>query len=148
MRYLLPLLAVMVLTATPVLAQSEAEVDARLDTVMGDHQPFKAAFEAIQAAVAADDAATLSEYISYDAPTMIDGEPVTFESKEDFEAAYSDLITDDFIAAVVGQRYEDLFVNSDGVMFGNGQLWLNGICADDACSSFEVKIITIQSTAS
>ncbi len=31
-------------------------------------------------------------------------------------------------------------------MFGNGQVWLNGICEDDACNEFDVRIITIQST--
>ena len=32
-------------------------------------------------------------------------------------------------------------------MFGNGQVWMTGVCADDACAVWDVKIVTIQSTA-
>ena len=51
------------------------------------------------------------------------------------------------MTAVTGQTYENLFVNAEGVMFGNGQVWMGGVCTDDACSDFEVRIIAIQSTA-
>ena len=45
-------------------------------------------------------------------------------------------------AEALGRRFA-----ADGVMFGNGEVWLNGICKDDACADFDVKIVTIQSTA-
>jgi hypothetical protein len=30
------------------------------------------------------------------------------------------------------------------VMFGRGQIWVNGVCKDKACNTRDVKIITIQ----
>lgn len=56
-------------------------------------------------------------------------------------------MTPDIVSAVTKQKYEDLFVNSHGVMIGNGQVWVNGVCKDDACKKRDVKIITIQHTA-
>jgi len=47
-------------------------------------------------------------------------------------------------AAVKNQKYEDLFVNSHGVMFGSGEVWVNGLCKDNACKTLDVKVITIQ----
>ncbi len=29
-------------------------------------------------------------------------------------------------------------------MIGDGQVWLNGACLDQACSRTEVKVVTIQ----
>jgi hypothetical protein len=63
-----------------------------------------------------------------------------------FVEHYDGIVTEEVKAAVVGQEYEDLFVSADGVMFGDGQMWLNGICKDDACAEFDVRIITIQNT--
>ena len=41
-------------------------------------------------------------------------------------------------------HYYSLFVNGDGVMFGNGEIWMNAICLDEACNETEARIITIQ----
>jgi hypothetical protein len=56
-------------------------------------------------------------------------------------------MTNEIVEAVTNQAYEDLSVSDEGVMFGDGQVWINGVCYDDACSGFDVKIVTIQSTA-
>lgn len=146
MRQLLAAVTLLALLAAPVLAQTAADTDATLDLEMGDHVPFKAAFEAIKAAVAADDAEALSAYIPLGEAIMVEGESRVFADEAEFVAAYHEVFTPEIVAAVEGQSYEALFVNSEGVMFGNGQLWLNGLCNDAACNSFDVKIVTIQST--
>ena len=147
MRTLLAAFAVLAVLATPVVAQTEADTDATLDLEMGDHVPFRAAFDAIKAAVAAGDAAALAEFVPFGEAIMVAGQSRVFEQDGEFVAAYDDVFTPEVVAAVDGQSYETLFVNSEGVMFGNGQLWINGLCNDTACSTFDVKIITIQSTA-
>jgi len=117
------------------------------ETLLGDNRLYAEAVEAIQTAVAEDDGETLALYIPYGEPININGEERVFESEQDFHAAYDEIMTPEIKAAVVEQRYEDMFVNSEGVMFGNGQMWISGICRDDACAQFDVRIITIQSTA-
>ena len=37
--------------------------------------------------------------------------------------------------------------NGSSHKISDGQVWINGICKDEACASFDVKVITIQSTA-
>ena len=58
-----------------------------------------------------------------------------------------EIVTEETVAAVSGQSYESLFASDQGIMFGNGQVWMSGVCEDDACERWDVKIITIQSTA-
>ena len=145
MRPLYTLAALAVLIA-PAIGQTDAATDAVLDLEMGDHVPFRAAFEAIKAAVAAGDAVALAEYIPFGEAINVDGQPRVFADAAAFAAAYGDIFTPDIVEAVLTQSYATLFVNSEGVMFGNGEVWLGGLCTDVACNSFEVKILTVQST--
>lgn len=126
-------------------AQSEAEMDDQIDRVLGDHAAFHDALMAIQSAVASEDAEAVAEYIPIDTPINIDGDEVTYASPEEFVAAYPDIVTPEVVDAIEGQTYETLFVNQQGVMIGSGEVWLGGICRDEACASFDVKITAIQS---
>lgn len=140
-------LALSLLFALPASAQTVADVDASIDTVLGDHAVYKEAIEAIQFAIAEGDATGVAAWVAYPITVPVAGEDVVIENEAQFIERYDGFMTDDIVEAVATQDYEDLFVNSDGVMFGNGQLWINGVCKDNACSAFDVRIITIQSTA-
>ncbi len=135
------------LSAVPALAQTDADTDAAVESVLGDHAAYRTAFDAIQQAVADDDKAGFADWVSYPITVVADGEEVTLADAAQFEARYDSILTDEIKAAIADQKWQDLFVNADGIMFGDGQLWLNGVCKDDACTTFDVKIITIQSTA-
>jgi hypothetical protein len=139
-------LALSLLLAAPALAQSVDEVNATIDNVLGDHTKYEEAIRAIQFAIAEGDPAGLAPWVAYPITVSADGEDIVLDGEDAFVAHYDAFMTDDIVEAVATQAYEDLFVNSDGIMFGNGQVWLNGICKDDACNAFDVRIITIQST--
>lgn len=136
------------LTTFPVFAQTDADTDAAVDNALGDHTAYRAAFDAIQEAVADDDKTGFAAWVSYPIALTADGEAMTIEDAAQFEEHYDVILTDEIKAAIADQKWQDLFVNYQGIMFGNGQVWLNGICKDDKCAEFDVKIITIQSTAS
>jgi hypothetical protein len=140
-------LALLALAVSPVIAQTADDVNSSIERVLGDHAAYEEAFQAIQVAVAEDDAEAVAEWVAYPFNVTVDGEEYSFEGPEGFVEHYDGIVTEEVKAAVVEQKYEDLFVNADGVMFGNGQMWLNGVCRDDACAESDVKIITIQSTA-
>ena len=108
---------------------------------------FAEAFDAVQAAVNEGDAAAFAEWVAYPITVAAtgDGEEITLETPDDVIAHYDEFMTDEIIQAVTWQLYEELFVNAEGIMFGNGEVWLSGVCDDDACTSFSVKVITIQS---
>lgn len=146
-KLLLTVAALSVFAAFPVAAQTVDEVNATIDMMLGEHAAYEEAFEAIQTAVASDDAAVIAEWIAYPFNVTVDGEAYSLDGPDGFIKHYEGIVTEEVKGAVVDQAYEDLFVSADGVMFGDGQMWLNGVCADEACSAFEVKIIAIQSTA-
>lgn len=135
------------LVASPALAQTGAEVDDAVTTDLGDPAPYHVAFDAIHDAVAKDDAAGVAEWVSYPITVNVGGKALTIDDAAQFEAEYAAIITGDIKDAILAQTWETLFVNADGIMYGNGQVWLNGICKDEACAQFDVKIITIQSTS-
>ena len=135
------------LGALPAMAQTGAEVDDAITTDLGDAAPYHTAVDAIHQAVADDNAAGVAEWVSYPITVSVGGKALTINDAAQFETEYETIITGDIKDAILTQQWEALFVNADGVMYGNGQVWLNGICKDDACAEFDVKIITIQSTA-
>lgn len=136
------------LTTLPAVAQTDADTDAAVDNALGDHTAYRAAFDAILEAVADGDEAGFAAWVSYPIAVTADGEAMTIEDAAQFEAHYDVVLTDEIKSAIAEQKWQDLFVNYQGIMFGNGQVWLNGICKDDKCAQFDVKIITIQSAAS
>jgi hypothetical protein len=108
---------------------------------------YRQAFDAIQQAVAEGDSTAFAGWVSYPIEVMADGQPMVVGDAAEFAAHYAAIITPEIAGAVADQSFNDLFVNAEGAMFGNGQVWMSEICLDDACSDTEVKIITIQSTA-
>ena len=134
------------LSAFPAMAQTDADTDAAIDGVLMDHVPFRAAFDAIQKAVADGDKAAFASWVSYPIDLTVAGKPMTIKDAKHFEEHYDAIMTEEIRNAITSQTWSTLFANYQGVMFGDGELWLSGICKDDKCAKFDVKIITIQST--
>lgn len=132
-----------VLMAAPAMAD-EAEVDQQIDDLLGDHQVFKDTIADLQERVANGDSVAFSAFIEYPITVTINGRKKTIRSAEAFEPLYSDIITPEIADVIVSQDYGSLFVSADGIMFGNGEVWMNGICLDNSCNRFEPRIITIQ----
>jgi len=70
----------------------------------------------------------------------------TLKDADDLDADYPDLFTKVIKSAITDKRYEDLHETYQGAMFGDGQIWISGICKTDACEDVAVRIITIQDT--
>ena len=138
---------VLALIAAPALAQTDEDVTAAINANFGDAEPFVEAFDAIQAAVEAGDAETFASWISYPFRVTVDGEAYVFEGEDGVIDHYESMMTDEIKTAILDQQYKNLFVNAEGVMFGDGQLWLSAICQNEPCDIFDVRIITVQSTA-
>ena len=90
--------------------------------------------------------ADVAAFVRYPIVVRIDGHKRTIGSSAAFIKAYDQIMTPDIVAAVKGQKYEDLFVNYQGVMFGDGEVWINGICLDRQCKHTVPKVVTIQHT--
>lgn len=144
MRRVTPL-ALSLLIATSAFAQSAEAVNTVLDTIFGEHEKFETAFAALQDAVTADDAETVAALAAYPLVVKV-GARREIANEADFVAAYESIMTPEIVSAVTAQTYDALFANDQGIMFGNGQVWMSGVCEDDGCDVWNVRIITIQST--
>jgi hypothetical protein len=71
------------------------------------------------------------------------GPSIRIRNPREFTRHYSNFIDDNWKRMALLQKYEDLFVNWQGVMFGRGEIWFSSICQDKSCSRSELKITAI-----
>jgi hypothetical protein len=135
-RVLLTLAAL--IPCMPLWAQG---VDARLDQLFGEHNPYRSFFQELKTAVAAQDRTRVAGMVSYPLTVRLDGHPVQLKTPQELLAHYAQLLPPSTQQALASQSYEALFVNSQGVMIGNGQIWFSGVCQDERCSVRPIKII-------
>ncbi len=145
MRQLITALCLALAFASSALAQSVDEVNATIDSQLGDHKKYQAVIEALQKGVADHDAAAVAALVEYPIKVRV-GSEREIADEAAFVVAYDSIMTEPIAKVVTEQKYEDLFVNYQGIMFGSGEVWINGICKDDACTAFDAKVITIQTT--
>lgn len=63
--------------------------------------------------------------IAYPISVSLQGKKRKITSREEFEAHYAEIVTDNVAKAVQNQFYEDLSANHKGVMIGSGELWFS-----------------------
>lgn len=140
--------------AVPAAPASVAEVvddplavNQAIDEVLGDHVRYEAVIRQLQRAVAANDTAAVAALVNYPFVTVRDGESLRVADAEAFVREYDRIMTPPIAEAIKRQKYSQLMVNYKGVMFGNGEAWVNGICKDDACKEVDVRVVALQPTS-
>ncbi len=136
-------LAATLLAAAPAYAQTADEVDAKIEQLLGSHEVFGTAIQAIQEGLVNHEIEKVAGYIPFGEPIKVNGADVVIADEADLAARFDELFNEKVVNAVADQQYENLFVNQDGIMFGDGELWISGICVDEACSDFFVNITAI-----
>lgn len=127
-------------------ADDHTEVNRRIGQMLGDATRYETAILAFQQAVAQKDAATVAAMIDFPFRTTVGGKPATIKDAPAFITQYGRIVTPEMAEVIVRQRYSELFVNGKGVMFGSGEAWINGICVDKACNSFNARVVALQPT--
>lgn len=136
----------LVTTLTGVAAKAdEASVDQQIETLLGDAPDYKVLFYAFKVALEEGKSDIVVSLVNYPITVTIDGEEATYSSEQELLDNYDSVFTEAIVEAVSNQDYGDLFVNSEGVMIGNGEVWISGICEDSACNSAPPRIAVIQS---
>lgn len=123
---------------------ADKATDDAIDSNLGDHARYRDVIERFQKAVADKDAGAVAALVYYPFGATIDGKTLVIKDPAGFVAHYDKIVTPPIADAIVKQKYADMFVNYKGVMFGSGEAWVNGICKDNACKVFDVKVVTIQ----
>lgn len=143
MRTLLLPLLVLLASVAPAEAGSVAEVNGRIAALLGKPSVYETSIRAFQQAVANGDRQDVAAFVRFPIRVRIGGRPVTIASADGFVRRYEAIMTADIVAAIRGQKYEDLLVTRRGVRFGDGQAWLNHTCLDRRCTRFVVKVVTL-----
>jgi len=126
--------------AAPAAAGTD-DVRQRIERVLGDAAQYEAVFTAFQKAVNGGDRAAVVEEVRFPL-NIANGAKIT--GPGEFQRNYERILTPAVRKAIAAQKFEEVMVNQQGVMIGDGQVWLNGSCVDQACSRTEVKVVTIQ----
>lgn len=143
------------MTAPPVVtaagdqlaSDNEQATNASIDALLGDHVAYEIAIKTLQRAVAACDAADVAAMVDYPIKLHVDKKSTSIIDAKMFVSSYAGLMTPEIANAITTAQYSDLMVNAKGIMFGDGQAWINGICKDVQCAHVDVKVITLQSVA-
>ncbi len=133
-------------TSTP--APASAAMDQSIAANIGDPAKFRETMTTLQQAVQKHDASAVAALVSY--PISIDPhtkKALRVGAPPAFITQYDQIITPHIAEVIERQKYEDLFVNYQGAMFGTGEVWIAGICKDKACKQVDIKVRTIQNTA-
>jgi hypothetical protein len=130
--------------SAPADPTKEAEIDARIDKVLGDHVAYRSVLERLQAAVAADDRSGVAALVRYPLDARTQSGKLHIANAQAFVAHYQDIVTPAVAQVVAAQRYQALFVSQNGVMLGAGEVWINGVCHDPQCVDVDVKVATFQ----
>lgn len=125
---------------TPAPAD-EGDARARIDSVLGDAAQYEKVFNAFKTAVVGGDRAAVVEEVRFPL-NIAGGKKIT--GPGEFQRNYEKIITPAVVKAMSEQDFGKVFVNQQGVMIGDGQVWLTGECLDKACARTEVKVGTIQ----
>ena len=136
-------LAVALFAASPSLAQTVDEVNARIDAILGPHEIYETAIKTIQRAVAERDVAAIAGYIPFGENIFVNGGEEIIADEADLAARFDELFNARVTSTVTEQRYEDLLVKDDGIAFDRGELWISGVCVDDTCEDVFVNITAI-----
>jgi hypothetical protein len=129
----------------PAVAQSDKEMNSRLDELFGQHELYHTFFADLKRAVSAGDRQAVAAMVDYPIIVSIGGKDVKIKSGKDFVLHYDHIFSDKIVTAVEKQTYAALFANDQGIMIGDGEIWIDGICLDHDCTKQAVKIITFNS---
>ncbi|WP_205934738.1 hypothetical protein [Rhizobium leguminosarum] len=137
------LLGAILLGGSSALAQSDSDVYNRIEELHGGAAGFDRPLRQLVKAMRSGEAETIAGLAEYPLTVKVNGESYDVESAVDFIDNFDDLVTPETRRAVGRQQYEDLFVNSDGVMLAGGAVWIGAICEDNACEASHWAIIAI-----
>lgn len=106
------------------------------------------ALQRLQQAVAAQDAQGVAALVAF--PLRVNQANPGRQVKRDsrwtrarFLADYAQLFDDKMRQIIAAQTTQTLFRSSRGAMLGNGELWLSGVCQDNACRQRKVQVVAL-----
>jgi hypothetical protein len=128
------LFLILMMSSTLTLAKSlmiapETETSSGCDLEVAgfdEKESFLKFYPLLKEAVKTKDPKQISPFMLY--PFKVNGKTtVKIKDKHEFEAKFKTLFTDKIISVITAQKLEDLFCQYQGVMFGDGEVWVQKI---------------------
>ncbi len=124
MRRFIQTVAVLSLIAPALIALGSID-DQILDSAGLDPKLARGFLTQLKQALASGNKQAVSKLIAYPISVSLQGKKRKITSREEFEAHYAEIVTENVAKAVQNQSYEHLSANSKGVMIGSGELWFS-----------------------
>src|ERR1700744_761458 len=105
-------------------ATSITALDKSIDLSGGDHVKVRQILTQLQQPVAIHNAAAVAALVHYPIKVNPGKKPFTVKNEKAFIKDYDGIITHDIQDVILKQKYENLFVNSQGAMIGDGEVWI------------------------
>ena len=112
---------------TPLRISPENAEGSGCDLVIANFdsvEEFTKFFQNLKAVAKANDVNAITDLIIYPLNTRVDGKKINFKNKSELLKKFKNVWTDTVAAALAAQETSKLFCNYQGVMIGNGQIWI------------------------
>ena len=144
LRRCAPWLFIALLLAFPTSAEPAAD---RFAVAGITAAQARSMLEALQNGLRTDDRARIAELVEYPLRVNSSGTHKVISGRSEFLSNFSSVFTSEIRQQVLAQQFDQLFVNWQGVMLGNGAIWFSGVCDSDSpagtCRNLRVRIIAI-----
>jgi hypothetical protein len=104
--------------------------------------------ERFQRALQVNDRRAISRMVSYSINVNAAGKCKAIGGTTAFLRYFDQIFDSKLRDLVFNQKPENLLINSRGVGLELGAVWFGGICKDNECNSYDIRIITINGVAS
>jgi hypothetical protein len=101
-----------------------------------------------QRALQVNDRRTISQMVSYSINVNAAGKCKAIGGTTAFLRYFDQIFDSKLRDLVLDQKPENLIINSRGVGLELGAVWFAGICKDNECNSYDIRIITINGVTS
>ena len=94
-------------------------------------------------AIRTDDKDSIARMVSYSINVNASGKCKAIGGVTAFNRYFEKIFSPELQEHILKQKQDDLIITSRGVGFDRGAIWFAGICTNESCSSYDIKIITI-----
>jgi len=115
------------ITTTVQSNQQQEQANRYVNAGIDDPKVFTTFLAKLQKAVAEDNLNEVATYMSYPLNLIKDGKKTTIYTKEQFVQKYDRIMTSHVQKKLLAQNAEDVFVNENGIMIGEGEMWMSVI---------------------
>ncbi len=127
----------LLITVNSIAQTPTVDLDKSIDLSVGSHVKVQQLLFNLQQAVSQHNPAAVAALVHYPIKVNPGKHPITIKTPKAFIKDYDRIITHDISDVILKQKYEALFVNSQGVMLGDGEVWITGFCQDKNCRNSE-----------